>query len=241
MSRWTETNTYESVDDGLRAYILQVFTKMGIALAMTAAVAFMGYRSLISGGVMYRLLVNHYQLMMIGSVIIQLGICIGLSSRLTSMSNGTATSLFYIYAGITGISFSVLPLAFQQETIFGAFLFAAVLFVCCLIIGHTTTVDLTRFSGLMIGGLLALVITSVLSWFVPVLRSMALFNYLGVVLFLALTAWDMQRIKQMYYHSGAYGSELTDNIAVFGAFQLYLDFINLFLYILRILGSRRRR
>ena len=88
------------------------------------------------------------------------------------------------------------------------------------------------------GGLIALVITTLVSMFVPVLRDSLLISYIGIVIFLVLTAWDMQRIKQIYWQVGDSGT-VGENMAVYGAFELYLDFLNIFLYVLRILGNRR--
>jgi len=142
-----------------------------------------------------------------------------------------------VYSALTGFTFSFVLMAYDMNTVFVAFLFAAVLFASCAIIGHTTKVDLTKFSGLLFGALLALVIMTVISIFVPVLRNNLLFGYLGLFIFLVYTAFDMQKIKQYYYNVGE--GTIKENLAVFGAFQLYLDFINIFIYILRILGNRK--
>ena len=85
-----------------------------------------------------------------------------------------------------------------------------------------------------------MLVTSLLSFFIPVFRDSLLINYIGMILFLALTAWDMQRLKSFYYQYGGTG-DMEENIAVYGAFQLYLDFINLFLRVLQILGNRNNR
>ena len=91
--------------------------------------------------------------------------------------------------------------------------------------------------SMLIGGLVGLLVTSLLSFFIPVFRDSLLINYIGIILFLALTAWDMQRLKSFYYQYGGTG-DMEENIAVYGAFQLYLDFINLFLYLLRLFAAR---
>jgi FtsH-binding integral membrane protein len=210
---------------------------MGIAVLITAAVAFAGMVALINGG----MLGNAFSILMIVAMVAQFGICMFLSSRIMTMQTSTATALFYGYAALTGVTFSVLGLNFGITTMFMAFAFASVMFFCCAIIGHTTNVDLTKFSGLLIGGLIALVVATILSLFVPVLRDSLIISYIGVLLFLVITAWDMQKIKQFYYGTQGGMGTLGGNLAVYGAFQLYLDFINLFLRILRILGSRSNR
>lgn len=243
MSEFNQSQTYvNEAGTTLNAYITKVFTMMGIAVLITAAVAFAGYMSLINGGLLYNAYMSGaISIGYIVCMIAQFGVCIFLSMRITKMETRTATILLYAYAALTGVTFSVLPMAFDIATVFTAFAFAAVMFFCCAVIGHTTSVDLTKFSGLLIGGLIALVVATVASIFIPALRESLVISYIGVLLFLVITAWDMQKIKQFYYGTQGGIGTLGGNLAVYGAFQLYLDFINLFLRILRILGSRSNR
>lgn len=243
MSEFNQSQTYvNEAGTTLNAYITKVFTMMGIAVLITAAVAFGGYMSLINGGLLYNAYMSGaISIGYIVCMIAQFGVCIFLSMRITKMETRTATILLYAYAALTGVTFSVLPMAFDIATVFTAFAFAAVMFFCCAVIGHTTSVDLTKFSGLLVGGLIALVVATVASIFIPALRDSLAISYIGVLLFLVITAWDMQKIKQFYYGTQGGIGTLGGNLAVYGAFQLYLDFINLFLRILRILGSRSNR
>ena len=243
MSEFNQSQTYvNEAGMTLNAYITKVFTMMGIAVLITAAVAFGGYMSLVNGGFLMNMyLSGGISILYLVAAIAQFGICIFLSMKITSMQTKTATILLYAYAAMTGVTFAVLPLAFDVATVFSAFAFAAVMFFSCAVIGHTTNVDLTKFSGLLIGGLIALVLASVLSLFIPALRDSLVISYIGVILFLFLTAWDMQKIKQFYYGTQGGVGTLGGNLAVYGAFQLYLDFINIFLQVLRILGSRSNR
>ena len=169
-----------------------------------------------------------------------LTLCVLLTAKLATMSTAAATTMFYVYAVLTGITFSVLPFVYGAGNVFAAFVYTAVMFACCTIIGHTTKVDMTRFSGVFMGGLIALILCTVLSFFIPALRENLVINYLGVLLFLGLTVYDMQRIKQFYYGTVP-GQQIRENLAVFGAFELYLDFLNLFLRILQIMSRSRRR
>ena len=230
-------NVY-SAGGTLQSYLSRVFVTMGAGLGITALVAALGYFNIMSGGWMYKMLANgSISMAFLVAFIVQIGLCISMGRRLTTMSNGTARTMFYVYAGVTGFTFSILPLEFGLATVFTAFAFAAVMFFACAVIGHYTNVDLSRFSGIMIGGLFALVLASVLALFIPSLRDGLVISYIGVILFGALTAWDMQRVKAIYYQTQ--GNEmLSGNLAVYGAVELYLDFINMFLYILRIVGSR---
>lgn len=230
------THYYEQAGGSLRAYMTKVFTTMGIGLAVTTAVAFWGFYSMMMGGIVYKLLYT----MPFASVVLliaQFGLVIALNSGISRFEPGTCRALFFGYCVITGMTFSILPLVYGMSNVFVAFLFAAVLFICMSIIGHTTNVDLTRFSGLLLGGLLTLVVMSIISMFVPVLRNSLFMGYFGLLLFLAITAWDIQKIKKFHYMSA--GGAMRENLAIYGAFQLYLDFINIFLYVLRILANSR--
>ena len=236
MSEYGYTQTRS---ESLQDYILKVFTKMSTGLSLTAAVAFLGYRSLASGGAMAYLF---YRMPMIslGILVVQLILCVLLTAKLATMSTATATTMFYVYAVLTGITFSVLPFVYGAGNVFAAFIYTAVMFGCCVIIGHTTKTDMTRFSGIFMGGLIALIACTVLSFFIPALRENLVINYLAVLLFLGLTVYDMQRIKQFYYGTVP-GQQIRENLAVFGAFELYLDFLNLFLRVLQIMARSRRR
>lgn len=222
--------------DDVNAYLVKVFGKMGLGMLVTAIVAAITY---FTGGYYY----FYSALGSIGTVVlcvVEFGVVIYLSSRITTMATGTANALFLVYCAITGFTFSTLIAGYGIGTVFEAFAFAAVLFGSCAIIGHTTHRDLSKFSTLIMGGLIALVVASIASIFIPALRNSLIISYLGVIIFLALTAWDMQKIKSLYYQVGGYG-QVAENMAIYGAFQLYLDFINIFLYVLRILGSRSSR
>ncbi len=239
MSEFNRERVYSGTD-GLQSYLTKVFTTMALGLGITAAVAIVGYINLINGGWMYSLLVNAGSLVSIVALVAELGICISLSRNLQTMNNATARTLFFVYSAITGFTFSVLPISFGVATVFSAFLFSAVMFASCAMIGHFTKVDLSSFRGILMGGLIALIIASVASMFIPSLANSLMISYLGIIIFCALTAYDLQRIKAYYYQTSGYDT-LQGNLAVYGAFQLYLDFINIFLYVLRIFGGRNSR
>ena len=239
MSEYNRPGTAYTYESGatLNQYIRKVFALMAGGLAITTAIAAFGFFSFANGGIVYQILAAG-RFLPIVLVLVQFGVAIAMSAGISRFSTGTCTALFFIYSAITGMTFSILPMVYGISTVFTAFLFAAVLFVCCAVIGYTTNVDLTKFSGLLMGALLALVIMTVISMFVPVLRNSLFIGYAGLLIFLALTAYDMQKIKHFYYGT-AEGDTIRANLAVYSAFQLYLDFINIFLYILRILGNRR--
>ncbi len=237
MSEFNRSNYFDSTAGTLQQYMTKVFTKMGISLGITALVAFLGYNSLMSGGFVYRMYVTTPMLSIV-LLFVQLGVCMALSAGLTRFNSMTVSLLFYGYAVLTGLTFSTLPLSFGLTTVFTGFLFAAVMFASCAVIGATTDKDLTQFGTILVAGLFAMVLASVLAIFIPVLRNNLLLSYIGVALFLGITAFDTQKIKSYYYGTNQ-GDTIRENLATYGAFQLYLDFINIFLYVLRILGSNR--
>lgn len=228
----TNAQTYEQT--GLNSYLVRVFTKMGLGLLVTAAVAAISYFS----GFYYTFMSSLGGMGYLLLVLVEFGVVIGLSRGLTTMSTTTANLLFYVYSGITGFTFTSILYAFNVGVVGIAFAFAAILFFSCAIVGHTTNRDLSRFSTIFMGGLFALILASVLGMFIPAIANSLVLTYIGIILFMGLTAWDMQRVKQLYYVSNGDG-QVGENLAVYGALELYLDFINIFLYVLQIFGSGR--
>lgn len=230
------TQTRGFAQDDVNAYLVKVFSKMGLGLLVTALVAAITYFT----GAFYYFYAATGSIGSIILIVVEFGVVIYLSSKITTMSTSTANILFLVYAAITGFTFSTLLYAYTAGVVFGAFAFSAVLFGSCAVIGYTTHRDLSKFSTLLMGGVIALIVASILSIFIPSLRDSLIISYIGVLVFLGITAWDMQKIKSMYYQVG-YSGQLADNMAIYGAFQLYLDFINIFLYVIKILGRSSSR
>lgn len=230
------TQTRGFAQDDVNAYLVKVFSKMGLGLLVTALVAAITYFT----GAFYYFYAATGSIGSIILIVVEFGVVIYLSSKITTMSTSTANILFLVYAAITGFTFSTLLYAYTAGVVFGAFAFSAVLFGSCAVIGYTTHRDLSKFSTLLMGGVIALIVASILSIFIPSLGDSLIISYIGVLVFLGITAWDMQKIKSMYYQVG-YSGQLADNMAIYGAFQLYLDFINIFLYVIKILGRSSSR
>ena len=239
MSEFDRQNVYGAYNEeaGLKAYITKVFTHMGIGLTITSAVAYLFYHSLVTRGTLAHIVFYSESALFIqiGLLISQFVLVISLNAAITRLSKGACNALFLTYAAVTGVT-----LAYGVGVVFQAFVFAAILFISCAVIGHVTNVDLTKYQGILVGGLFALIIASIVSIFIPALRNNLLIAYLGLFIFMIYTAFDIQRIKQFYYMS-ADGTDQREKLAIYGALQLYLDFVNMFLYLLRILGGRRRR
>jgi FtsH-binding integral membrane protein len=175
------------------------------------------------------LLTRHTQVLLAGS------------GKITSFADGLNRQLDIMYWNVNWFSEIVNNVWFKHYPSNGyttAFLFTAVLFICCAVIGLTTNIDLSKLGGILFAGLLCLIIVSIVSFFIPVLRQSLFLSYAGVIIFLLYTAYDVQRIRVMY-EACRNNSDYLNRFSTYGAFQLYLDFINLFLNIIRIVSSSR--
>lgn len=169
----------------------------------------------------------------------QFGLIWFISSRINSISSLTATILFIIYSILTGITLSSVFLVFTQESITSVFFISAGTFAAVSLYGYTTKKDLSSWRSFLFMGLIGIIIASIVNWFMNSEMLYWIISYAGVLIFVGLTAYDTQKIKQMAYLYGNQGRETTQKIALIGAITLYLDFINLFLYLLRIFGKRK--
>ena len=151
----------------------------------------------------------------------------------------TATILFNIYAILTGFTLSVIFLAFTAESIATVFYITAGTFAGVSLYGYTTKKDLSSIGSYLMMGLIGLIIASVVNWFLHSEMLYWIVSYAGVAIFVGLTAYDTQKIKKMVQAYGCDDMEMTNKVALIGALELYLDFINLLLYLLRIFGKRK--
>lgn len=174
-----------------------------------------------------------------GLIILELGLVFGLSWGLTRMSATLATSAFLLYAAVNGITMAAIFLVYTGESIGSTFLVTGGTFAAMSMYGYTTKRDLSSWGNLLFMGLIGLILASIVNIF---LQSDALgwvVTYAGVLIFVGLTAYDTQKIKNLSARIDPRDTETFQKAVVMGALQLYLDFINLFLYLLRILGKRR--
>lgn len=226
---------------GARAYgqsaavpelVRRVFLWMSAGLALTGGVAMAVAASpkLVQLFILNRPI---FYLLLFGEI----GIVLAMSWRARRMSATAATACFFAYAAVNGITMSVIFLAFTSSSIAQAFFITGGMFGAMAAWGYATRRDLTSMGQLFIMGVFGLIIASVVNWF---LASPALdwaISVVGVVVFCGLTAYDMQKIKAMGYEVGASG-EMAQKASIYGALNLYLDFINLFLMLLRLFGRR---
>lgn len=173
-----------------------------------------------------------------GVAIAELVVVLVLTARLHKLSVPAARVLFLFYAVLNGVFFSTYCLAFELPSLVLVFAMTAVYFGVMAAVGYFTSVDLSRLRSILTGGLIAMLIFWVLSMFLDLSAFERMACFIGVALFLAFTAYDTQKIRA--YHQAYAGDEVAlKKAAIFSALQLYLDFINLFIYMLRILGKRR--
>jgi FtsH-binding integral membrane protein len=171
--------------------------------------------------------------------IAQLGLVWLISARISSMSINTATALFIAYSILTGVTLASIFIVFTQESIASVFFISAGTFAAISLYGYTTKRDLSNWRTYLLMGLIGLIIASVVNWFMHSEMLYWIISYVGVLVFVGLTAYDTQKIKQMALVTYNQEGEISQKIALLGALTLYLDFINLFIYLLRIFGRRK--
>jgi len=182
--------------------------------------------------------------LMIPALLVQLGIALGLGFLVNRISPMVAGLLFFVYSAITGLTFGViftgLALSGDFDAVVKAFFSTAGVFGAMTIVGLTTKTDLTRMGSFLMMALIGLVIASVINIFLRSDGFSFIISIFGVLIFTGLTAYDTQKIKEMAYEASMSGdSNFGQRVAIMGAFTLYLDFINLFLYLLRLFASSR--
>jgi len=219
------------VDAGLRQYMLRVYNYMAGGLALTGAVA---YGSAISG--LYQAIFGTPLYWVV--LLAPLGLVMLLSFRIEKMSLGAAQFSFWAYAGLVGLSLSGIFLIYTGESVARVFFIAAATFAAMSLYGYTTRSDLSRFGSFLFMGLIGVVIAGLINLFIASSALQFAISLIGVVVFVGLTAWDTQRIKALYV--GADGEVVAGKKAIMGALTLYLDFLNLFLMLMQLLGDRRR-
>jgi FtsH-binding integral membrane protein len=221
-------------DAGLRAYMLSVYNYMASAVLLTGIVA-MGV--FYSGA--YTALIGRGGLSALGWIVTlaPLGIVFAMSFGQNRMSTGTLQALFWGYATLLGASFSTLFLAYSNSSIAGAFFATAAGFAALSLYGYTTERNLSAMGSFLIVGLVGLLVAMLVNAFLHSGPMALVISVIGVLIFAGLTAYDTQRAKSIYFQVAGTGHE--GRAKIMSALNLYLDFINMFLFILRLFGSSR--
>lgn len=219
----------------VNSFIQSVYNWMAIGLALTGGVAYYVANS----PSMVRLIFGN-QLLFFGLIIAELGLVFYLSARVQKLQASTATGLFVLYAALNGATLSFIFLAYTATSIASTFFVCAGTFVACSVYGMLTKRDLTSVGGFMMMGLIGIIIASVINLFVRSSAMAMIISYIGVLVFVGLTAYDTQKLKHMALTQPAgLDAGVVRKGAILGALSLYLDFINLFLMLLHILGGSR--
>ena len=220
---------------GVSSCLARVFMRMFAALLVTAAVSFGIYSSPAAMS-----FIMHNPILMIVMIVVQLILVMVLAFRVMKMSPAVSNVMFFAYAILTGITLSIIFISYELSTIFQAFAISALMFGAMAIYGTITKRDLTRIGTFLRMALIGLILASIVNMFFLNDTLYMIINYAGVLIFVGLTAYDTQRIKNMLAEANeANAEEAIKKISVMGALILYLDFINMFLKILAILGRRR--
>jgi FtsH-binding integral membrane protein len=231
-----------TIDAGLRAHMIKVYNYMAVAVALTGVVAWLTFNMAVTESAGRLLLTPFGQALYSGPAVIvlllgTLGLVFLISWMIDRLSAGTARALFFLYAGLLGIMLSSIFLTYTGTSITRVFFISAAAFGALSLYGYTTQRDLSAFGAFLIMGLFGIIIAMLVNLF---LKSSALdfaISVIGVGVFAGLTAWDTQKIKEMYDVND--DGTVAGRKVVMGALSLYLDFINLFLMLLRLLGDRR--
>lgn len=216
-------------------FVRSVYNWMAIGLCLTAVVAL--YVS--SNENLIRLIYGNSMILIL-LIVAELGLVFAISGMINKMSAGTATFLFVLYSALNGVTLSFIFLVYTQTSIVSTFFICAGTFVGCSIYGWITKRDLTSIGGFLMMGLIGIIIASMVNMFFRSPGMSMVISYIGVIVFVGLTAYDTQKLKNMALTqpAGVDGAVVRKG-AILGALSLYLDFINLFLMLLRIFGQGR--
>ncbi len=219
----------------VNSFIRSVYNWMAIGLGLTAFTAFYiaNSRTLLE-------LIFGNQLIFFGLIIGELGLVFYLSARVQKIAASTATALFVLYSILNGATLSMIFIIYTSASIVSTFFVCALTFMACSVYGMVTKRDLTSMGGFMIMGLFGIIIATVVNLFLRSPAMTMIISYIGVVVFVGLTAYDTQKLKQMAMTQPADASgAMVRKGAILGALTLYLDFVNLFIMLLHIFGVSR--
>jgi FtsH-binding integral membrane protein len=231
-----------AIDQGLRAYMITVYNYMAIGVALTGVAAWLTFTNAVTETAGRLALTPFGQMVystpvMIGLLIGTFGLVLLISFMVHKLSPGTARTLFFVYAALLGVMLSTIFLRYTGVSITRTFFISAAAFGALSLYGYTTQRDLSAFGTFLMMGLIGLIIAMIVNIFLKSSTMDFIISAVGVLIFAGLTAWDTQKIKEMY--DPMEDGTVVGRKAVMGALTLYLDFINLFLFLLRFVGDRR--
>ena len=223
-------------------FVRSVYNWMAIGLALTGFIAYFTAHNETFLSLLFQVVGNRLRPTMLfyGLIIAELALVFILSARVQKMQASTATAMFVLYAALNGATLSMIFLIYTSTSIVSTFFICSATFVACSVYGWMTKRDLTSFGGFLFMGLIGIIIASVVNMFIQSSAMHMIISYIGVFVFIGLTAYDTQHIKNMAMtQPDGLEAGVVRKGAILGALKLYLDFINLFLMLLRIFGSGR--
>jgi uncharacterized protein len=231
-----------AVDAGLRAHMIRVYNYMAIGVALTGIVAWLTFTAAVDQTGAGLVLTPLGQTLFNGPVmwlliLAPLGMVMVLSFGINRLAAGTAMMLFFLYAALLGLSMATIFLAYTGTSITRVFFISAASFGALSLYGYTTQRDLSPIGSFLMMGVIGLIIASLVSIFLASSALQFAISALGVLIFAGLTAYDTQKLKEMYIY-GDYDGEAAAKASILGALTLYLDFINMFQFLLALFGNR---
>ncbi|CNK57791.1 TPA: Bax inhibitor-1 family protein [Yersinia enterocolitica] len=236
MDRYPRSNgsIVERANSGIQAYMAQVYGWMTCGLLLTAVVAWYAANT---PAVMNFIFSS--QITFFGLIIVQLGLVFVISGMVNRLSGSMATSLFMLYSALTGLTLSSILIMYTGASIASTFIICAGMFGAMSVYGYTTKRDLSGMGSMLFMGLIGIVLASIVNIWLKSSALMWAVTYIGVLVFVGLTAYDTQKLKNMGAQLDSNDRDNFRKYSIVGALTLYLDFINLFLMLLRIFGNRR--
>ena len=225
----------EGIDQGLRAFMLGVYNNMAMGLALTGLVAYGAYAWAMSNEAVAQTLYASPLKWVI--IFAPLAFVFGLSAMVHRMQPATARLVFLVYAAVMGLSLSSIFLVFTGESIARTFFITAASFAALSLYGYTTKRDMSGMGSFLMMGVIGIIIASIVNLFLASSGLQFAISVIGVLVFAALTAYDTQRLKNTYDFVAG-DAVAAGRASVIGALQLYLDFINLFMFLLQFMGNR---
>jgi FtsH-binding integral membrane protein len=232
-----------AIDEGLRAYMIRVYNYMAMGVALTGLVAWMTFNAAVTATPNGALVLTSFGHMIYGGPAVlvlflaTLGMVFFLSFRINTLQPSTALVLFMVYAALLGLMLSSVFLAYTGTSITRVFFISAASFGALSLYGYTTKRDLSAIGSFLIMGVIGLLIAMVVNIFLQSTMMQFVISCVGVLIFAGLTAYDTQKIKDMY--DPMEDGTMVGRKAVMGALTLYLDFINMFQFLLQLFGDRR--
>ena len=231
--RWTvrpAIGAQVDIDVGLRDYMLRIYNYMASGLALTGIVAYVFAQS-----GLYIAIARTPLIWLV--MLAPLGLVMWLSYGINRMQASTAQALFWVYAALMGVSLASVFLVFTGESVARVFFITAGTFGAMSLYGYTTQRDLSQWGSFLFMGLIGIILASLVNIFLASSALQFAISVIGVIVFVGLTAYDTQQIKDMYFEND--DAQTAGKKAIMGALRLYLDFINLFMMLLQLFGSRR--